>query len=176
MSNYKINVEGIVETEDLYLIGFERYSNVEKMPEVMKADFITLGGYAPKLELTGPAIVVYKAFDLETNNTCTIHALQVEPTEESADTCMKVLDEKGMWAVVPPFSDVLKITLEGSYEHLQEAWQKAYDFIKEQDLIADTYASPWESYKVSAMETGGDDSKLVTEIFIPLIPLEEDEE
>lgn len=175
MSNYKINVDGIVETEDLYLIGFERYSNIEKMPELMKADFTKLCDYIEKVQLTGPSITVYKGFDLDSKNTCTLHALQVEPTEESAEACMQILENKGIWAVVPPFPAVLKVTLEGSYDHLQEAWHKAYDFIKENELIPDAYASPWESYKVNPADTNGDDSKLVTEIFVPLIPLEEEE-
>lgn len=176
MSKYEIKVDGIVETEDLYLIGFERYSNMEKLPELMKADFMKLCEYADKVELTGPAIAVYKGFDLETLNTCTLHALQVEPTEESAATCMQVLDDKGMWAVLPPFPAVLKVTLTGSYDNLKEAWQTAYKFIEENELIPDTYASPWEAYKVNPADTNGDDSKLVTEIFAPLIPLEDEEE
>ncbi len=176
MTKYKINIEGIVETEDLYLIGFERYSNMKKLPEIMKEDFKKLGEKTLKVKLTGTPVTVYKGFDLDSLNTCTLHALPIEPTEESAETCIQILEEKGVWAVVPPLPTVLKVTLEGSYEHLREAWSKTYEFIKENDLIPDTYASPWESYKVGLTDANGEESKLVTEIFVPLIPLEEENE
>lgn len=176
MSKYEITVDGIVETEDLYLIGFERYANLEKLTEIMLEDFKNLGEHSKKLKLAGSALSVYKGFDLESLNTCTLHALPVEPTEETAEACLEILDKKGMWAVIPAFPMVLKVTLQGSYEHLKETWSKTYEFIAENDLIVDTYASPWESYKVGCSDVNGDESKLVTEIFVPLIPLEDDEE
>ncbi|MDR0484372.1 MAG: GyrI-like domain-containing protein [Alphaproteobacteria bacterium] len=177
MSNYKINIEGIVETEDFYLIGYERFTTShEGMISAMKEDFTKLGAYATKVKAVAPAVAVYKSFDPETMNAFILNAIPVEPTEETAKECVRILEEKGIWAVIPPFDAVLKVTLEGSYNHLMEVWTKAYEFIAENELIVDSYASPWESYKVDPSQTGGDDSKLITEIFIPLIPMEEVEE
>ncbi|MDR2008381.1 MAG: GyrI-like domain-containing protein [Alphaproteobacteria bacterium] len=177
MSNYKINIDGIVETEDFYLIGYMRFSNMKKdFKDVMTKDYTKLGEYAPNLKIAAPMVAVYKAMNMETMDVYSLHALPVEPTEETAKECVKVLDEKGgMWAIIPPYEAALKVTLEGSYDNLMEAWGKAYEFIKENELVTDEYASPWESYKVHPGMAAGDDSKLVTEIFIPLIPMEEEE-
>ncbi|MCL2567275.1 MAG: GyrI-like domain-containing protein [Alphaproteobacteria bacterium] len=178
MSNYKINIDGIVETEDFYLIGYQRFSNFKKdFHEVMIKDYSKLGEYIAKVKPAAPMVAVYKAFNMESMDVYTLHAIPVEPTEETAKECVKILEETGgMWAVIPPYEAVLKLTLEGSYDNLMEAWEKAYNFIKENELVADEYASPWESYKVHPGLTDGDDSKLITEIFIPLIPMEEEEE
>ncbi len=170
MANYKIIIDGVVETDELYIIGFERALNIVDLPKISLEDFSKLNSYVKKgVKPAGSNMTVYKFFNESSGDAYVINALSVIPTEE----CIEILSEQqGTWAVIPPLYTVLKVTLQGSYDHLMEAWQQAFAFIKENNLICDAYLSPWESYVLMGEQDSKDN--YVTEIFIPLIPLDED--
>jgi len=79
------------------------------------------------------------------------------------------LEEKNLvYGVIPPQKFVLKITLEGSYINLPDAWMAGCKYIQDHKLSFDTFLPAWEEYTVP-MDENRDDSKSVTEIYIPVL-------
>jgi len=67
-----------------------------------------------------------------------------------------------------PVQKVVKTTLKGDYKYMQRAWDKAYQYISDNNLQPSEDQAVFEVYKVSAAQTQNP-SLWITEIYIPLI-------
>jgi len=66
-----------------------------------------------------------------------------------------------------PVQRVVKTTLKGDYKNLEEAWDRAYQYLEQNNLRADEERQPFEVYKTDTVVVENP-ADLVTEIFIPI--------
>jgi effector-binding domain-containing protein len=66
-----------------------------------------------------------------------------------------------------PNQKVLKTTLNGKYENLKEAWDKAYDYIQQNGLTMNQDVESFEVYAVGPNDNANP-AEWVTHIYIPL--------
>jgi effector-binding domain-containing protein len=66
-----------------------------------------------------------------------------------------------------PVQRVIKTTLKGDYTNLEEAWDRAYAYLDENNLQADEDKQSFEVYRTTN-ETTLNPANWVTEIYIPL--------
>lgn len=163
-SKLNIIINGIKPIDKIYIVGFERFTTMDKMKEVMHADFqdIFTNKREGSLEATGPALAVYKHFSDEAVHV--INAIEVG-FNSKVD---KLLQQGMVFGVIPAQKFVLSVTLKGAYEGLFEAWKKGFKYVEENKLYYDVYLSPWEVYEKLPTEDG-DYSNCITHIHIPVL-------
>ena len=161
MSDYKITIDGILETEEMHVMGFSKYISFDKIKESSIECSKKLNNFISQgVVVEGPRISIVKGISEDFKSLFIIHGIMVELSEEANN----ILNEKdGIWAIIPPLPRVLKVTLTGSYDHLSETWQKTMEFISKNKLAVDKYANAWEVY------VSEDKDNLITEIYVPLI-------
>jgi effector-binding domain-containing protein len=163
MSDYKIIIEGILETEETHVMGFERFMKFEDIKKNITEDSKKLDVLLTKdkhVKIEGSRMNIVKGISPDLKYLFSIYGIAVE----LSDGANNILNEKhGVWAILPPHPSVLKVSLHGSYENLAETWKKTMEFICKNKLAIDTYSSPWEVY------VSDDKNNLITEIYVPLI-------
>ncbi len=170
MKSYKIEINGIISTEDKYLIGLHRIQKLNDYAENVKEDDniinnLILSGVIP----SGSKVCVIKGMNVDTTIISTVYGVMTDLQDKAQDI---LLVTHGVWMIIPAYDKVLKITLTGDYQNLFTTWKKAYEYIDDNDLIYDAYANPWEEYVISYDHTDNTE-ELITHIYVPLISVTE---
>jgi effector-binding domain-containing protein/uncharacterized protein YndB with AHSA1/START domain len=162
INTYKIKVDGITEKPGNYYLHQNITSTIANMPKNMRIMMSELIYFfrKNKIPMYGKPFVSYDYYDKSKG----ISKFSV---------CIPVREE----IFIAPGSDImsgksasfraLKTTLTGDYSHLDEAWDKTYDYIGKNNLQITEGGKYIEVYKV-AKENVKNPSKWVTEIYIPI--------
>ncbi|HLA55338.1 MAG TPA: GyrI-like domain-containing protein [Flavobacterium sp.] len=161
INSYKIKIDGITQKSGNFYLYQSITSTVENMPKNMRIMMSKLVYFFKKnkIPMYGKPFISYDYYDKAKG----ISKFSV---------CIPVKDE----VFIAPGSDImagksdefhsLKTTLFGDYSHMDEAWNKAYDYIAKNNL------SKNDGNAVEVYTTTKDDikspSKWVTEIYIPI--------
>ncbi|MDR0484373.1 MAG: GyrI-like domain-containing protein [Alphaproteobacteria bacterium] len=156
----KISIAGIVETEETHVMGFARNISTDAIKSTYQEDSKKLEKLLQGVNEVKSHISIIKGISEDFKSMQVVFGAIVELSGEANNI---LTEDKGVWAVIPPHPTVLKVVLNGSKDHLKEAWNKAFTFIKDNKLIVDMYANAWEVYASS------EENNLITEIYIPLI-------
>lgn len=162
MSAYSINVDG----QTTHGGGFYMYTTtstkINQVPDQMQKMLDELRNYMETNNITqqGDPFVLYNSID-EQNNTAIYSTGIFTPSLVITPADSEVLN--GMM----PVQRVVKTTLKGDYENLEEVWDRAYQYLEENNLRADEERQPFEVYKTDP-ETVQNPANWVTEIFIPI--------
>ncbi len=162
MSVYSINVDG----ETTHGGGFYMYTTtstqISQAPEQMQKMLAELRNYMETNNITqqGDPFILYNSID-DQNNTAIYSTGIFTPSLVITPVDSEVLN--GMM----PVQRVVKTTLKGDYENLEEAWDRAYQYLEENNLQADVERQPFEVYKTNPNEVQNP-ANWVTEIFIPI--------
>lgn len=162
MSVYSINVDG----ETTHGGGFYMYTttstNISQIPIQMQKMLHEVRNYMETNNITqqGYPFVLYNKID-EQNNTAIYSTGIFTPSLVITPLDSEVLN--GMM----PVQRVVKTTLKGDYKNLEEAWDRAYQYLEQNNLRADEERQPFEVYKTDTVVVENP-ADLVTEIFIPI--------
>ncbi|MDT0644443.1 GyrI-like domain-containing protein [Zunongwangia sp. F363] len=162
MNVYSINVDGITQHGGGYYMYTTTASKVSQIDEKMGNMIEDIAAYMDQnnIERTGNPFVLYNEWNQE-NNSAIFSAAYFTPSEVITPAESPVLTG------YMPNQKVVKTTLKGNYDKLQETWDRAYAFIQENDLQLSTEEKAFEVYLV-----GPDKSKnpadWVTSIYIPV--------
>ena len=119
--------------------------------------------YAVKnqVDMNGKPFVVYNKWD-EPNNSVIFSA--AVPTKEKL-----VAKDGNILTGQTPGGHYLKVKYQGDYKFIRDAWQKAYNFIKNDGhFIEDTTREPFEVYAVGHTKSLNP-ADWITYIYIPVI-------
>jgi len=164
LHTYKIKVDGIVQkTGGFYLQQTitSKISNVPKNLRIMIPRIINFFR-KNKIAMYGKPFVLYNAYD--TANGITNLSVCVPLKEE-----IFVRDGSDVSVgLLYPFQAV-KTTLTGDYSHSKEAWDKTFQYLRDNNLTKKSDANYLEVYNKS-IDQIANPSQWVTEIYIPIAP------
>ncbi|HMI08030.1 MAG TPA: SRPBCC family protein [Flavobacterium sp.] len=162
INTYTIKVDGIVtKTSAFYLQQriTSKISNVSKNLRIMLPKLIYFFR-KNKIPMYGKPFVVYHTYDMAKGIT-------------DMSVCIPV--DKQIF--ISPGSDIssgklqsfkaLKTTLTGDYSHLQQAWDKAFEYMDKNNILQNEAGAYVELYAVN-MEQEKHPSKWVTAVYIPV--------
>ncbi|TRZ43728.1 SRPBCC family protein [Robertkochia solimangrovi] len=165
MSRYSIEYPGKTEYGGgfyLYQTTAAKHSELESHMERMFGE-ISSFMQQEGIPSAGMPFTLYEKWDTE-NKTAIFSA------------CIPVSEKM----ITPAGSDILcgfiepapyfKTILKGDYDHLEEAWERAYEKITEAGFTADENKSPMEKY-VNDSEMVPNPANWITEIYIPILPV-----
>jgi effector-binding domain-containing protein len=161
MARYAIENQGIVNTSGGYYLYMTQSSTLTNVNPVRENLTRTIKNYmnTQNIDQAGSILIQYDAKDMTTNTALITVAIPVREqiiTElESSVLCDYKEPEK-----------TVKTILYGDRKHLNEAWDKGLEFIKNNGLERSQHPV-YEIYKNSSASTV-DPSQLVTEIYIPI--------
>ncbi len=161
MNLYTINVDGIIEAGGgyfLYMSSSSKLANVAQLKTQMLQNIMS---YMQRnnIDLYGMPRVIYETIDQANNSTIFSAAVPVQNREITA-TGSNILS-----SYREPTKTV-KITLKGSYDHINEAWKKGEEFIAQNGLIRSELPI-YEIYKTNP-ELTPNPANYLTEIYIPI--------
>ncbi len=163
MSDYKITIEGILETEEIHFMGFFRYIKFEDIQKYTLEDSKKITDLlSNNITIKGYRMNIIKGISDDFKSFFSIYGIDVE-LSEGANYILN--GKNGVWGIIPAHPSMLKVILCGSYEYLAEAWQKTMHFIQKNKLAIDHYSNPLLVYKSES----DNPKKLLTEIYVPLI-------
>jgi effector-binding domain-containing protein len=162
MKNYSIVVDGIKQHGGGYYMYTTAASKISEIGSKMAPMFGSVSDFMNKNKITfgGMPFTVYNQID-EVNSTVIF------------STCIPINER----VITPVGSSVLcgylepsrslKTTLKGNYNYLEEAYQKARSFMKENNLSADITSPMFEVY-ANDPDLVSNPAEWITEIYIPL--------
>lgn len=161
MSVYQIHVDGIIETGGGYFLYMSSSAKRENLQIVKSQMLQNIMSYMNRnrIDIYGMPRVIYEKIDSTNNSVLFSAALPVQNREITAtnSNILSSYQEPGK---------AVKITLNGAYSNLDEAWRKGEEFISQNGLVKAT-ASPYELYKTYPMLTPNP-ADYRTEIYIPI--------
>lgn len=161
MSVHQVHVDGIIETGGGYFLYMSSSTKREKLQIVKSQMLQNIMSYMNRnnIDMYGMPRVVYEKIDPTNNSVLFSAALPVENREITAtnSNILSSYQEPGK---------AVKITLNGAYSNLAEAWRKGEEFISQNGLVK-AIASPYEIYKTDPMLTPNP-ADYRTEIYIPI--------
>lgn len=163
MSVYSINVDGVTTHGGGFYMYTTTATKIDQIPTRMEKMVSEVENYMENNNITrlGSPFVLYNDFN-EQNNTAIYSVGIFTPSLVITPTDSDILN--GMM----PVQKVVKTTLKGSRENLREAWDRAYQYIKENDLQLDEESQPFEIYRTDA-ESTINPANHITEVYIPII-------
>ncbi|WP_047547557.1 SRPBCC family protein [Psychroserpens sp. Hel_I_66] len=159
MSKYTIDVEGITQHSGGFYIYNTTSAKMEDFKQKMQEMMPQVGGYAISNNITmaGKPFVIYHKWDLENN---TVMFSCCVPTTSKIITS----DPNVLTGQLEPFKAV-KTTLKGDYSNLQEAWDKAMAYVKNNNLIQLETGIAIESY-IKGPDDSPNPADWLTEIYL----------
>lgn len=161
MSLHHVNVDGIIETGGGYFLYMSSSTKQEKLQQVKSQMLQNIMSYMNRnnIDMYGMPRVVYEKIDRATNSVLFSAAIPVQNREITAtnSNILSSYQEPGK---------AVKVTLNGAYSNLNEAWRKGEEFISQNGLVK-AIASPYEIYKTDPMLTPNP-ANYRTEIYIPI--------
>lgn len=167
MSAYTVNVDGVTTHGGgfyMYTTTATKISQIQSKMEKMFAD-VSLYMEENNISSMGNPFVLYNQWE-EQNNSAIYSAGYFTPSLVITPTESSILN--GMM----PVQKVIKTTLKGDYKNLKEAWDTAYKYAHENDLPVHPESPAFEVYVVSK-DNSPNPAEWVTEIYIPLLQVEE---
>lgn len=161
MNQYSIKVNGITNHSGGYYLYTSTSCKMDAFAEKMEASLSSLKQFVKENNITagGAPFVLYYKWDRDNN--AVLFSSCVPTTEKVVTTSSDILTGQ-----LEPFK-ALKTTLIGNYSHLNEAWEKANDYIAQYDLKAKEDGPMLELY-VNDPNTTPNPADWITEIFIAL--------
>lgn len=162
MSVYSINVDGVTTHGGGFYMYTTTATKISQVPTRMQKMHTEVRNYMEtnNIAMQGDPFVLYNSWD-EQNNSAIYSVGIFTPSLVITPTDSDVLN--GMM----PVQKVVKTTLKGDHENLKEAWDRAYQYIEENNLQADEESQPFEVYKTDP-DTTLNPANWITEIFIPI--------
>ena len=170
MEEYSINVDGVTRHGG----GYYMYSTTAtKINEVnaRAAEMIrqvSLFMEDNNISISGKPFVIYNQRNVE-NNTSIFSAAVPTTSEVITPAGSPVLN------AYLPAQEVLKVTLKGNHKNSLEAWETAYRYMEENGMRVNPEGEPFEVYITNPAEVQNP-ARWITEIYIPILPVEEDED
>ena len=166
INKFVINVDGVTEYDG----GFYMYTTSASKIDDIRSKMGPLFGQVidftnkNKLQMTGMPFTIYN--EIDKMNSSAIYS-----------TCIP-LEKK---AITPPGSTILcgympqltalKTTLKGNYDHLEMAYNKAYEYVAANNLQIHPTAKIFEIYR-NDPSLVSNPADWLTEIYIPIVPLQ----
>lgn len=162
MSVYSINVDGVTTHGGGFYMYNTAATRISQVPVRMEMMVTDVRNYMETNNITqlGDPFVLYNSWD-EQNDSAIYSVGIFTPSLVITPADSNILN--GMM----PNQEVVKTTLKGDHENLKEAWDRAYQYIEENNLRADEESQPFEVYRTSPDSTPNP-ANWVTEIYIPL--------
>ncbi|WP_373059832.1 GyrI-like domain-containing protein [Zunongwangia sp. H14] len=162
MDVYAISVDGITQHGGGYYMYTTTASKVSQINEKMGNMIEDIAAYMDQnnIERTGNPFVLYNEWNQE-NNSAIFSAAYFTPNEVITPAESPVLTG------YMPNQKVVKTTLKGNYDNLQEAWDKAYAFIQQNNLQLSEEGKAFEVY-LTGPEKSKNPAEWLTSIYIPV--------
>lgn len=163
MNEYSISVDGVVNHGGGYYMYTTTASKISQVSEKMQPMITQVANFmeAQNIEQIGNPIVLYNEWN-ESNGSAIFSAGYFTPSEVITPLDADVLNGS------MPNQKVLKTVLKGKYDNLEEAWNKAYQYIEENGLEVNQKTKPFEVYLTNPEETPNP-ANWVTNIYIPVL-------
>ncbi|MFO8148458.1 MAG: SRPBCC family protein [Gillisia sp.] len=162
MDVYSINVDGVTTHGGGFYMYTTTASKIDQIPEKMQQMYIQVRNYmeSNNINISGKPFVLYNQWD-EANNSAIYSVGIFTPSLVITPSESNVLN--GMM----PVQKVVKTTLIGDYKYLRGAWDRASNYIAENNLQASETGQAFEVYKLGP-EDNPNPASWITEIYIPL--------
>ena len=163
MNEYSISVDGVVNHGGGYYMYTTTASKISQVSEKMQPMITQVANFmeAQNIERLGNPIVLHNEWN-ESNGSAIFSAGYFTPSEVITPLDADVLNGS------MPNQKVLKTVLKGKYDNLEEAWNKAYQYIEENGLEVNQETKPFEVYLTNPEETPNP-ANWVTNIYIPVL-------
>ena len=163
MNEYSISVDGVVNHGGGYYMYTTTASKISQVSEKMQPMITQVANFmeAQNIEQIGNPIVLYNEWN-ESNGSAIFSTGYFTPSEVITPLDADVLNGK------MPNQKVLKTVLKGKYDNLEEAWNKAYQYIEKNGLEVNQETKPFEVYLTDPKETPNP-ANWVTNIYIPVL-------
>ena len=159
---YTVDSVGVVDFSGGFYLYLSTSSKIGQMNSKLKEmkDEIEKFVSENSIRVTGSPYTIYHKFDQENGTTMFSVAYPIQERIITTDSdILTGFMDRGTY---------LKTILKGSYNNLEEAWQKAmFDASNLKDYTAQDDGEPFEIY-VNSPDRTPDPSKLITEIYIPV--------
>lgn len=162
LNTYNIQVNGMVKKMGSIYLKQTITSTIANVPRNLRVLIPRMVNFFKKndLKMHGKPFVIYHNYDtakgITTLSVCV-------PIKEEVFTSSGSDITSGKFASF----DAVKTTLTGDYSHNQEAWKKAIDYIKKNNLTQD-FTLPYVEIYTKNNDEVANPSKWVTEIYIPI--------
>ncbi|MFC6859247.1 SRPBCC family protein [Zunongwangia atlantica] len=162
MNEYSISVDGVVNHGGGYFMYTTTASKISQVTEKMQPMITEVANFmeAQNIERIGNPFVLYNDWD-QSGGTAIFSAGYFTPSEVITPMDANVLNGN------MPNQKVLKAVLKGNYKNLEEAWNKAYEYIEENGLEVNETTKPFEVYLNKPEETPNP-ANWITNIYIPV--------
>lgn len=162
MESYSINVDGITQHGGGYYMYIATASKMSQVTERMENMISEVGNYmtSNNIEIIGKPFILYNEWNQD-RGTAIYSAAYFTPSEVVTPAESSVLNG------FMPNQKTLKTTLNGNYDNLEEAWDKAYDYINQNGLTINEDADAFEVYVVGPKDNANP-AEWITQIYIPL--------
>ncbi|WP_124979707.1 SRPBCC family protein [Nonlabens xiamenensis] len=161
MAIYSTNVDGIIQTGGGYYLYMSSSANMDNFSAIMGQMLQNIMAYMQRnnIDMYGMPMSIYEKFDPTNNSVIFSAAIPVK------DRVITETDSNVLCSYREP-GKAVKVTLKGSYEHLQEAWNQGQNFIQ-QNGLQEAEAPPYEIYKTDPSLTPNP-ANFLTEVYLPI--------
>ncbi|WGK63755.1 SRPBCC family protein [Croceiramulus getboli] len=161
ISAYTINVDGVTEYSGGYYLYQTAAATAENMTQVMGRQFGSIMEFMQNnnIKQSGMPFTLYVQMNDVNGDVIMTNAIPVN------ERIIVPLDSNTL-CDFQPATKALKTTLRGNYEHLSEAWDQSYTYLKQNELEASAQ-NPFEIYVTDPGEFPNP-ADWLTEIYIPL--------
>ncbi|MDT0689539.1 SRPBCC family protein [Salegentibacter sp. F188] len=162
MAEYSINVDGVTQHGGGYYMYSTTASKISQVNERMTIMITDISSYMEKnnIEKIGNPFVLYNEWN-DNNTTAIFSAGYFTPSEVITP------EESAVLTGFMPNQKVVKTTLNGNYNNLPEAWDRAHAYIQENNLVPLEASNPFEVYNAGPKQTQNP-ANWVTIIYIPV--------
>jgi len=163
MKKYSINVDGITVYDGGFYIYNSTASKKNEIGDKMAAMLGQVSGYLQENNIakTGMPFTIYNQIDDLTGNVIFSACIPIEE---------RVITEAGspvLCGYMEPIT-ALKTTLKGNYEHLEEAYTKAMEYLVSNKIVMHPTAKTFEVYSTDR-DMVPNPADWITEIYIPVV-------
>ncbi len=161
MKQYSVTVDGITEHGGGFYLYNTTSTKIDDFKAKMQEMLPKLGQYFAKNKLipSGAPFVIYHNWDLENNSVMFSCAM---PTADRVITTESTI----LTGQLKPFK-ALKTTLKGNYTNLEEAWNTAMKYQKDNNLESEENGVALEVYLTDPTNTANP-ADWITEIYLPI--------
>lgn len=166
MKKYSINVDGITTYEGSFYIYNSTASKKNEVSNKMATMLEQISSYMEENNIakTGMPFIIYNQIDDINGNVIFSACIPIKErliTEAASPVLCGYME---------PIT-ALKTTLKGNYEHLEEAYTKATEYLVSNKIVMHATAKTFEVYSTDPIKTPNP-ADWITEIYIPVVPNE----
>ncbi|GAK77607.1 SRPBCC family protein [Nonlabens ulvanivorans] len=162
MKKYEISNPGLVDYGGGYILYQTTSTSMDKFSGEMAIMLQDIMKYMKEenISMYGMPMSIYEKFDHNNNSVIFSAAIPVR------DRVIPATDAAVLCTYIEP-TRAVKVTLKGTYDHLQETWDKGQLFMAQQGYIPGLQA-PFEVYKTDPALTPNPADN-ITEIYLPVV-------